>query len=287
MRLFISYARVDKYYCLQIVDMLDIHDIWYDNRLQVGQQWWDQIRRRLEWCDGFVYLLSPDSVRSEYCLKECEIAQSLGKPVFPVLIQARTPIPDNLEPIQYVDFSEGMTPQTVKMLLNSLAVAEREDNLVRAGYGMGGGGSVTGLGSPDTEAEFDALIKEAAAALEDEDFDRAVFLLKQAIDSDYQPEFIDLEAMLRDAEDALEWEAYRREAEREYSTIAALVKHQAHAQDWHPGVSGLLSSSFPDYDPENLAAICMPGSVSLLDWCAIPAGEVRIKRERQASKCIR
>jgi formylglycine-generating enzyme required for sulfatase activity len=277
MRLFMSYARVDKYYCLQIVDMLDIHDVWYDNRLHAGQQWWDQIRRRLEWCDGFVYLLSPDSVQSKYCRKEFEIAQSLGKPVFPVLIQARTPIPADLEHIQYVDFSEGMTAHTVKLLLNSLAVAEREDNLVRAAAGVGGGGISQDMGSPETEAEFEALMTEAAASFDAEDYDRAAFLLKQAIDSDFQPEFIDLEAMLREAEKAVEWEAYRREAEREYSTIAALVKHKRTRKIGAQAFRAYYRS-FPDYDPENLAAICLPNSMSLLEWCSVPSGEVKIKR---------
>ena len=279
MRLFISYARVDKYYCLQIVDMLDIHDVWFDNRLQAGQEWWDQIRRRLDWCDVFIYLLSPESVGSEYCLKEFEIAQSLGKPIFPVLIQARTPIPDDLQHIQYVDFSKGMTPQAVKLLLNSLIVAEREDNLVRIGLGVGGGGIGVGdgMGSPETEAEFEALITEAAGAFDNEDFDRAVFLVKQAIDSGYKSLYIDLEAMLHDAEEALEWQAYRREAEREYSTIAALVKHKRTRKIGAQAFRAYYRS-FPDYDPENLAAICLPSSVSLLEWCSVPPGEVRIKR---------
>ncbi len=63
MRLFLSYARVDKPYAIQVVNMLDIHEIWYDQRLYAGQDWWREILRRLDWCDGFIYLLSPDSGR--------------------------------------------------------------------------------------------------------------------------------------------------------------------------------------------------------------------------------
>ena len=87
MRLFISYARVDKPYCKQIIDLLDMHDVWYDQRLHIGQKWWDQITFRLNWCDGFLYLLSPDSVASEYCRNELSIAISMNKKIFPVLIQ--------------------------------------------------------------------------------------------------------------------------------------------------------------------------------------------------------
>ena len=35
MRLFVSYARVDKPYCIQIVDTLSAHDVWFDERLYV------------------------------------------------------------------------------------------------------------------------------------------------------------------------------------------------------------------------------------------------------------
>ena len=48
MRLFISYARVDKPYCKQIIDLLDMHDVWYDHRLHIGQKWWDEIVWRLQ-----------------------------------------------------------------------------------------------------------------------------------------------------------------------------------------------------------------------------------------------
>ena len=126
MKLFISYARVDKHYCAQIVETLDVHDVWYDKRLHAGQQWWDEIQRRLQWCDGLVYLLSPDSVRSEYCQKEMHIARSLGKHIFPVLIHMGTTIPNELTHIQYADLSHGLTAEAVKQVLNSILIAERQ-----------------------------------------------------------------------------------------------------------------------------------------------------------------
>ena len=114
MRLFISYARVDKYYCSQIVDMLDVHEIWFDNRLHAGQQWWDEIERRLEWCDGLLYLLSPDSVASKYCQKEYMLAKRLGKHIFPVLIQSRTAIPEELEQIQ-LELEQSLKKEKVRL----------------------------------------------------------------------------------------------------------------------------------------------------------------------------
>ena len=47
-KIFVSYARVDKPLCQQIVERLsNAHEVWYDRRLHAGQAWWDEIVRRL------------------------------------------------------------------------------------------------------------------------------------------------------------------------------------------------------------------------------------------------
>src|SRR3954452_7023625 len=125
MRLFISYARVDKPYCRQIIELLDMHEVWYDQRLHIGQKWWDQIIWRLNWCDGYLYLLSPDSVASEYCRRELDLAISLGKHIFPVLIQNKTEVPQSLVSIQYADLSNGLDVNAAKTLLSAIFIAER------------------------------------------------------------------------------------------------------------------------------------------------------------------
>src|SRR5664279_5618091 len=100
MRLFISYARVDKPYCKHIIELLDMHEVWHDQRLHIGQMWWNKIMERLDWCDGFLYLLSPDSIASEYCRNELSIAISLKKRIFPVLIHSGTKVPDEVKQYQ-------------------------------------------------------------------------------------------------------------------------------------------------------------------------------------------
>jgi hypothetical protein len=126
MRLFVSYARVDMPLCKQIAERLeDVHEVWYDKRLFAGQNWWNEIKNRLDWCDGFVFLLSPEAIASEYCQEELRIAQQSNKHIFPVLIQARTPIPSNLSHIHYADLSQGM--ENIYVLLNAITVAERSE----------------------------------------------------------------------------------------------------------------------------------------------------------------
>lgn len=127
MRLFISYSRVDKPTCNQIVDLLDAHEVWFDHRIKAGEDWWIRIVQQLEWCEGFIYLLSPESVESKYCNQECEIAIKQSKMIIPVVIRSRTTVPDYLSHIHYVDLSTGITNNVrgVVDLLNALLDAER------------------------------------------------------------------------------------------------------------------------------------------------------------------
>lgn len=275
MRLFVSYARVDKPFCKQIVRTLDAHEIWYDQRLHAGQKWWDEILKRLEWCEGFLYLLSPDSASSEYCQKEFVLAKDAGKHIFPVLIQARTEIPENLRAYQSIDLTDGLNTKAVKELLNAIYIAEKERTSTRQKRQA----PARLIRSPVPAETIDPtkVINEVAEALETGAFDRAVFLLKRSKESGFESRFIDLEAVLHEAEEALEQQAYLREAEREYAPIVALIKHE---RTRHLGCQAFLAfhKDFPGYDPQNLIAHCGVSRLPTIEWCVIPAGKVKVER---------
>lgn len=248
MRIFVSYARVDKPFCIQIVTTLDVHDVWFDDRLYAGQDWWKEILRRLDWCEGFVYLLSPDSVKSEYCQKELEIAQSLGRHIFPVVIHPDTPIPTSLDEIQFVDLSKGLTADNVRVLLNSIYAAEHF-------VPNRSGGVITSESLTPPAIDNSKAVGLAATAMERGEFDKAVFLLKLAQENGYVSRFINMDKMLLEAEAALERQAYMREAERDYKQILELVKH-SRTRAIGCEAFGTFHEAFPDYDPDNLAVIC-------------------------------
>lgn len=277
MKLFISYARVDKHYCEQIIEMLDIHDIWVDRRLHAGQEWWEEILKQLNLCEGFIYLLSPDSVKSEYCTREYTIAMSTGKFIIPVLIHQSTPIPPALKHIQYADLSNGLDVKAVKSVLNAIYLAEKRGQSTRAHASVA---AVAASVKPPL-ADPENVLDEAGAALDAQDFDRAVFLLKQAQTLGYESRFVDLKAVLEKAEAELERQSYLREAEREYRSIVALIKRDSTRE---LGVSAFqnFKQHFPDYDPDGLASICSTVLMPLLDWCAVPAGEVTVEYEKKS-----
>lgn len=299
MRIFISYARVDKPYCIQIVDTVDVHETWYDQRLYAGQNWWKEILRRLDWCEGFIYLLSSDSVSSEYCQKEFELAQSLGKHIFPVLIRDNTQIPDALKDVQYADLTRGITPDAVKTLLNSIYVAERQKQTKLPLTAI----APEKVSAPEVDPA--TVISTAAGAMENGLFDQAVFLLKQAKENGYTSRFINLDALLAEAEAALERLTQMREAEKEYKQIAELIRH---TRTRKLGLEAFIAfrQDYPDHDPNMLAQYLspkehqvtslangssnklqivnplrkLPFTLPLLEWCEIPRGPILLDEVR-------
>ncbi len=258
MRLFVSYARVDKPYCIQIIEMLDVHEVWYDQRLYAGQQWWKEILRRLDWCEGFIYLLSPESVASEYCRREFELAVNLGRHIFPVLIHPDATVPPQIKDMQYADLRKGLTADAVRVLLNSIYIAERHKTTPP-------GLPVTSFSPEDTrppQINPTTVISVAASAMERGQYDQAVFLLKQAKANGYSSRFVKIEEVLTAAENGLEKQTFLREAEREYRGIASLIKNKGTRT---LGCSSFAEfvQAFPDYDPDNLSQICGGPSISI------------------------
>lgn len=288
MHLFISYARIDRPVCVRIAGLLGVHEVWYDQRIFGGQHWWSAIRRRLEWCDAMIYLLSPDSVASEYCQREYKIAKDLGKPVIPVLINEDTVVSDDLREIQYIDLSGELTPESIVDLLNSIYLVEREQQAKKDK-------TVTPAPveapPPDTPPvlDSDAIIDRAAAAMDLGRYDQVVYILRQALVRGVRSRYVDLEEWLREAEVALEQQSRLRLIKREYKNIAVMVKHNATRQRGCAALAALLKE-VPNYDPENLRQICsgqaaaptrqtgslQKGRVRLppFEWINIPSGQL-------------
>ena len=286
MRLFISYARVDRPYCAQIVDTLgNAHHIWYDHRIQVGQDWWKEIQREIAECEGFVYLISPESARSEYCQKEFAIAMALEKHVFPVLIHPAASLPEPIQHLHYADLTKGLTPKAVSDILNAIYIAERDQGQAGNAYMPNWKKANTPSALPTVKPFIIdplILIQDFTAAMEIHDYDRAVFLLKQAKEigcSDIR--FINLDEMLQKAEMLLERQTYLREAERLYRPIVPIVKN---TQTRTTGCNSWLAfrEQFPDYDPERLSEVCLTELLPLLEWREVPAGEVTIEYEQKS-----
>jgi WD40 repeat protein len=87
--IFVSYAREDAAFAARLRTALysrgiDSHGDW---DLETGDDYAQQLRVLIASVDVFVFLLSPDSVRSGPCRQEVELAVALGKRMVPVSIR--------------------------------------------------------------------------------------------------------------------------------------------------------------------------------------------------------
>ena len=251
MRIFVSYARVDKPYCIRIIETLHAHDVWYDQRLYAGQDWWKEILRRLDWCEVFIYLLSPDSIASLYCRRELEIARRLKRHIIPVLINRDTVLPDKMKGWQYVDLSENLTVENVTKLLNSILHAERQKGTIATDNSRAGASG----NSPMSDSNPVELVSNAVRALEKGDYDNAILLLKQAQASGYRSRFVRLDKLLRIAETAVAERTQSREVEREYQHIVALFAFESTRKLACEALAE-FASEFGNYDPQGLHRLC-------------------------------
>ncbi|MFZ4816238.1 MAG: TIR domain-containing protein, partial [Phototrophicaceae bacterium] len=124
---FISYSRVDspfvELFMPKVKSVYRRHTFWHDAELRGGDAWWDEIIRQIARSDVFVYLMSNDSIQSEYCQREYQEALRLQKKILPIQIRARTQIPEVLRRLQYVDLSGGVNDANG---MNSLHAAIQE-----------------------------------------------------------------------------------------------------------------------------------------------------------------
>ncbi|MBB5868692.1 YVTN family beta-propeller protein [Allocatelliglobosispora scoriae] len=63
--------------------------IWYDKEIISGHRWSRVIQQRIEGCSAFIVVMTPQADQSEWVERELTLAESLGKPVLPMLLAGR------------------------------------------------------------------------------------------------------------------------------------------------------------------------------------------------------
>jgi len=86
---FISYGRRHSLdFAKKLHDKLtaDGSKVWFDmNNIPLGVDFQEQIDQGIQKADNFIYIISPHSVKSEYCLKEVILALKYNKRIIPIL----------------------------------------------------------------------------------------------------------------------------------------------------------------------------------------------------------
>lgn len=106
LRLFISYARDDnkKNKIATLIARLSKYDCWVDwEDIAAGTNWEEEIEKGIAQADVFVFFLSENSAKSEWCNKELEKAIEYGKKIIPILFENNPPsnTPECCKKIQY------------------------------------------------------------------------------------------------------------------------------------------------------------------------------------------
>ncbi len=118
MRVFISYSRADEAFADQL--RVALIDRGYDAKLDrkdiaPGEAWQARLEGLIIDADAVVYVISPDSLRSEYCVWEIDRSLALKKTLTPLLWRPAEDIaaPPGLAAFNYVFFDayerSGMT----------------------------------------------------------------------------------------------------------------------------------------------------------------------------------
>ena len=124
MKVFISYARRDAAAVAQLRTDLEQarHDAWYDRDLDGGQQWWTALLEQIRRSELFMFVVSPDSVRSRACRAELAYAVATRRTILPVMVRDVNVelAPDPIGSTHIVDRRER-TPESVISLITAVA----------------------------------------------------------------------------------------------------------------------------------------------------------------------
>jgi WD40 repeat protein/Flp pilus assembly protein TadD len=86
---FISYSRGDSLeFCWQLfMQLTDAgYNVWFDqNDIPLGVDFQEQIDRGIDKADNFIFVISPKSIASVYCMKELDLAIKRNKRIIPLL----------------------------------------------------------------------------------------------------------------------------------------------------------------------------------------------------------
>ena len=273
LRIFISYARVDKAFASQVAHLLQRHEVWYDHRLAPGDDWWVEIEQRLGWCEIFIYLLTPESVMSSFCLKELQIALKTNKFIIPILLSMNVTIPKAIRHLQYLDGCQGIGVDAVTHLrdaledwsLNHPVTSSTETPSVPATLDKTPNdvyvpaSSSSGLIPPPpmikTVEDTIAMIQHYTASMGQGNFEEALYVAEKLRDSGHQMPYMDFNACVIQAEQSIKDARGFRQREANYRAIAELIKEKT-TRSLGCQSFQMFRRDFPDYDPQNLAQYC-------------------------------
>jgi len=106
---FISYSRTDSDFARKLNEDLQLtgKTTWFDQEsIAAGADFQREIYKGIESSDNFLFIISPDAVKSPYCADEVNYAAQFNKRFITLLLRETnvTDIPSQLAMVQWIDF---------------------------------------------------------------------------------------------------------------------------------------------------------------------------------------
>ncbi len=128
---FISYSRRDADFVRRLVGELHQRgkDVWVDeNGIRDSEVFPDALRRAIEASDAFVFVISPDSVRSDYCEQEVAHAAELNKRIVPLALREvpDAELPEEIQVRSWIPVGKDLGAERVIAAIDTDLEWERE-----------------------------------------------------------------------------------------------------------------------------------------------------------------
>lgn len=249
MKLFISYSRQDKRWVYDLWQNLKDnthHAPWIDKDLITGTDWWDTILTNIETCDCFVIVMSAHSLKSEYCVTECEYALALNKPILPLLLEdCLNAIPEEISQLRKIQQSilEDNVPIFKTLLFMEQSLSQIQIDINAGKY------QPNIVDRPFVPGDVDDASLIYQGALDDIDhknYQRAKRRLKSVIDGQ-DGVFNEMAKPIRD-----DFDFYIKRHEM-YKSIKLLLAQEDKFKQAQQAWEHFIMNYGEDYDPDGLA----------------------------------
>ena len=131
-QVFLSYSEKDRDLKEKIrrTLMRESLTVWTNKTdIKTGFAFSEEINKGIEGADNFIYLMSSDSLASEYCQQELKHAHSNNKRIIPLLIEKVKSelIPVELKGLQFIDFTKAEDKEQYQIAINKLLGELKKD----------------------------------------------------------------------------------------------------------------------------------------------------------------
>ncbi len=127
--IFVSYSHADTEQVYKILKILDRekYRFWYDDSMEIGEDFRAELRLRIEQCSAFLLFISDSALESKYCGMEIITAFKNDKKIYPIYLKDNVKIPaplkmilENLQHVKGVD--SGNYERQINKLISGLPI---------------------------------------------------------------------------------------------------------------------------------------------------------------------